>query len=129
MPSLNKTSPAAPAKTLEVKLWDAANKMRGAVPPTEYMHVCLGMVFLRYLSAAFEWKHANPVCLWFFAKNKSRRRQTRLPRPPHENHLHRCPQLGTLIDRELTDVELVKITNTCHLWRHQIVRQPVCAAS
>ena len=51
-------APAAP-KTLEVQLWDAANKMRGAIPPTDYMHVCLGMVFLRYLSAAFEKKHAE----------------------------------------------------------------------
>jgi type I restriction enzyme M protein len=47
---------AAQVKTLEAQLWDAADKMRGAVPPTDYMHVCLGMVFLRYLSAAFERK-------------------------------------------------------------------------
>ena len=44
-------------KTLEAQLWDAANKMRGAVPPSDYMHVCLGLVFLRYLSAAFNRKH------------------------------------------------------------------------
>lgn len=43
-----------PPKTLEAQLWDAANKMRGAVSPTDYMHVCLGLVFLRYLSAAFD---------------------------------------------------------------------------
>jgi type I restriction-modification system DNA methylase subunit len=35
---------AAQVKTLEAQLWDAADKMRGAVPPTDYMHVCLGMV-------------------------------------------------------------------------------------
>ena len=46
-------------KTLEAQLWDAANKMRGAVPPSDYMHVCLGLVFLRYLSAAFDRKHAE----------------------------------------------------------------------
>ena len=50
---------AAPGKSLEVQLWDAADKMRGAVPPTDYMHVCLGLVFLRYLSAAFERKEAE----------------------------------------------------------------------
>lgn len=44
------------SRTLEAQLWDAANKMRGSVPPTDYMHVCLGMVFLRYLSVAFEAK-------------------------------------------------------------------------
>ena len=50
---------AAPAKTLEAQLWDAADKMRGAVPPTDYMHVCLGLVFLRYLSAAFSRKESE----------------------------------------------------------------------
>ena len=50
---------AAAGKTLEAQLWDAANKMRGAVPPTDYMHVCLGLVFLRYLSAAFARKEAE----------------------------------------------------------------------
>ncbi|MEX1117870.1 MAG: type I restriction-modification system subunit M N-terminal domain-containing protein [Terrimicrobiaceae bacterium] len=54
-----KTAVKAPEKTLEVQLWDAANKMRGAVPPTDYMHVCLGLVFLRYLSAAFSRKEAE----------------------------------------------------------------------
>ena len=52
-----KKSPASnhnAARSLETQLWDAANKMRGAVPPTDYMHVCLGLVFLRYLSVAFE---------------------------------------------------------------------------
>ena len=33
--------------------------MRGAVPPTDYMHVSLGLVFLRYLSVAFEAKHTE----------------------------------------------------------------------
>jgi type I restriction enzyme M protein len=58
-PRKKTTSAAAPAKTLEVQLWDAADKMRGAVPPTDYQHVCLGMVFLRYLSAAFARKQAE----------------------------------------------------------------------
>jgi type I restriction enzyme M protein len=59
MPAKKKATAPAPAKTLEVQLWDAADKMRGAVPPTDYMHVCLGLVFLRYLSTAFERKHAE----------------------------------------------------------------------
>ena len=50
---------APPAKSLEVQLWDAANKMRGSVPPADYMHVCLGLVFLRYISAAFERKQTE----------------------------------------------------------------------
>jgi hypothetical protein len=58
MPARRKTAAPAPAapKALEAQLWSAADKMRGAVPPADYMHVCLGLVFLRYLSAAFERK-------------------------------------------------------------------------
>ena len=33
--------------------------MRGAVPTTDYMHFFLKLVFLRYLSSAFDRKHAD----------------------------------------------------------------------
>ena len=56
MPRPRKAAASAPTKTLEAQLWAAADQMRGAVPPTDYMHVSLGLVFLRYLSAAFEVK-------------------------------------------------------------------------
>jgi type I restriction enzyme M protein len=59
MSAKKKSVTQAPGKSLEAQLWDAANKMRGAVPPTDYMHVCLGLVFLRYLSAAFDRKHSD----------------------------------------------------------------------
>ena len=48
-----------PAKSLEAQLWEAANGMRGSVPPSDYMHVALGLVFLRYLSATFETRHED----------------------------------------------------------------------
>jgi type I restriction-modification system DNA methylase subunit len=32
---------------LEAQLWDAADKMRGAVPPTDFQQVCLGMADIR----------------------------------------------------------------------------------
>ena len=54
-----KAEAPAPTKTLEAQLWAAADQMRGAVPPTDYMHVSLGLVFLRYLSVAFEAKHTE----------------------------------------------------------------------
>ena len=59
MPRPRKAAAPAPTRTLEAQLWAAADQMRGAVPPTDYMHVSLGLVFLRYLSAAFESKHAE----------------------------------------------------------------------
>mgnify|MGYP000227264315 CR=1 FL=1 len=41
-------------KTLEQNLWDAAEKLRGNQEPSEYKHVVLGLVFLKYVSDRFE---------------------------------------------------------------------------
>ena len=42
----------------EDKLWRAADKMRGSMDAAEYKHVALGLIFLKYISDAFEAKHA-----------------------------------------------------------------------
>lgn len=44
----------APAKSLEQRLWDAADALRGNQEPSEYKHVALGLVFLKYISDRFE---------------------------------------------------------------------------
>ncbi|PTM85356.1 type I restriction-modification system subunit M [Dietzia psychralcaliphila] len=41
-------------KTLEQTLWEAADKLRGNQEPSEYKHVVLGLVFLKYISDLFE---------------------------------------------------------------------------
>lgn len=41
-------------KTLEQTLWEAADKLRGNQEPSEYKHVVLGLVFLKYVSDRFE---------------------------------------------------------------------------
>ncbi len=38
----------------EEKLWAAADKMRGHMDAAEYKHVALGLIFLKYISDAFE---------------------------------------------------------------------------
>lgn len=40
-------------KTLEQTLWDAADKLRGNQEPSEYKHIVLGLVFLKYISDRF----------------------------------------------------------------------------
>ena len=45
---------ARPVKSLEVQLWDAADKLRGNQEPAQYKHVVLGLIFLKYVSDAFE---------------------------------------------------------------------------
>lgn len=41
-------------RTLEQRLWEAADKLRGNQEPSEYKHVVLGLVFLKYISDRFE---------------------------------------------------------------------------
>jgi type I restriction enzyme M protein len=41
----------------EEKLWAAADKMRGQMDAAEYKHVVLGLVFLKYISDAFQEKY------------------------------------------------------------------------
>ena len=43
----------------EEKLWQAADKLRGNMDAAEYKHVVLGLMFLKYISDAFEEKYAD----------------------------------------------------------------------
>lgn len=43
-----------PIKSMEEQLWDAANKLRGTVESSEYKHVVLGLIFLKFASDKFE---------------------------------------------------------------------------
>lgn len=43
----------AATKSLEQRLWDAADALRGNQEPSEYKHVVLGLVFLKYISDRF----------------------------------------------------------------------------
>jgi len=47
----------------EQKLWQAADKMRSNMDAAEYKHVVLGLIFLKYISDAFEEKHKKLVDL------------------------------------------------------------------
>ena len=43
----------------EAKLWAAADALRNNMDAAEYKHVVLGLIFLKYISDAFEAKHAE----------------------------------------------------------------------
>ena len=45
----------------EAKLWQAADKMRNNMDAAEYKHVVLGLIFVKYISDAFEEKYAALV--------------------------------------------------------------------
>lgn len=48
-------------KSIEVSLWESANKLRGSVEPSEYKHVVLGLIFLKFVSDKFEEHRANLI--------------------------------------------------------------------
>jgi len=48
---------------LEAKLWAAADALRNNMDAAEYKHVVLGLIFLKYISDAFEFKRAELLSL------------------------------------------------------------------
>ncbi|WP_439474493.1 type I restriction-modification system subunit M [Algoriphagus formosus] len=48
-------------KSMEETLWDSANKLRGTVESSEYKHVVLGLIFLKFASDKFEERRAELI--------------------------------------------------------------------
>ena len=53
------TNNAGSTLGFEAQLWAAADKLRGNMEPSDYKHVALGLIFLKYISDAFEAKRAE----------------------------------------------------------------------
>lgn len=57
-----KKAPAKKAnKGFEETLWDTANQLRGSVESSEYKHVVLSLVFLKFISDKFEAKRKQLI--------------------------------------------------------------------
>ena len=98
----------------EAKLWAAADALRNNMDAAEYKHVLLGLIFLKYISDAFEAKHAEL---------ESQRAQGAEPEDPDEyraasifwvpkearwHHLKASapqPAIGTIVDDAMTAIE------------------------
>jgi len=82
----NSNSKNGAALGFEAQLWAAADKMRGHMDASEYKHVCLGLIFLKYISDAFEEKRqllfgfSDPKSRWFTKAGTTTRRSRREPR-------------------------------------------------
>ena len=44
---------------IEASLFKTADKLRGNMEPSDYKHVALGLIFLKYISEAFEHHRAK----------------------------------------------------------------------
>ena len=50
----NKTKSNKKTKSFEQTLWETADKLRGTVESSEYKHVVLSLIFLKFVSDKFE---------------------------------------------------------------------------
>ena len=111
----------------EDKLWAAADKLRGNMDASEYKHVVLGLIFLKYISDAFMEKHnhlshatANPESEYYVKDEQARYdvaedRDEYLAdnifwvppeaRWPYLQKNAKRPEIGTLVDDALTAIE------------------------
>jgi type I restriction enzyme M protein len=110
----NNRGEASATNGLEAKLWQAADALRNNMDAAEYKHVVLGLIFLKYISDAFEAKHAEL---------EGQRKQGADPEDPDEyrassifwvpkearwSHLKASapqPTIGKLVDDAMTAIE------------------------
>lgn len=96
----------------EQKLWTAADKMRGHMDPGEYKHVALGLIFLKYISDAFE-EHRAKLLKEKGADPEDRDEYTAanifwVPKMARWTHLQnnaRQPTIGKIIDDAMVSIE------------------------
>ena len=55
------TTKAKKEKSMEEALWESCNKMRGSVEPSEYKHVVLSLIFLKYAGDHFDQKREEII--------------------------------------------------------------------
>ena len=96
----------------EAELFKAADKLRGNMEPSDYKHVVLGLIFLKYISEVFESRHkvllAEDVQV---AEDKDEYRADNVfwaPKEARWSHLRanaKQPTIGTLIDDAMRAIE------------------------
>jgi type I restriction enzyme M protein len=98
----------------EAKLWGMADALRGSMDAAEYKHVVLGLIFLKYISDAFEEQHERLVA----EKKKGAdpedpdeyRARSVFWVPPEARWAHlkaqaRQPTIGQLVDDAMAGIE------------------------
>ena len=113
MPRTSKTS--SPANLgFEAELWRAADALRNNMDAAEYKHVVLGLIFLKYISDAFEAKHAELVELQDEGADPEHPDEYRaegifwVPREARWNCLQKSapqPTIGHLVDDAMAAIE------------------------
>jgi type I restriction enzyme M protein len=98
----------------EAKLWAAADALRNNMDAAEYKHVVLGLIFLKYISDAFEAKHAELDSQRAEGADPEDRDEYRaasifwVPKEARWQHLKASapqPTIGTLVDDAMAAIE------------------------
>src|SRR5881409_993876 len=98
----------------EAKLWQAADALRNNMDAAEYKHVVLGLIFLKYISDAFEAKHDELVAQKAHGADPEDPDEYRaasifwVPKEARWVHLKaKAPQptIGTLVDDAMSAIE------------------------
>ena len=96
----------------EADLFKAADKLRGNMEPSDYKHVALGLIFLKYISDAFEAKHKALLAEDAqAAEDKDEYLADNVfwvPKEARWSHLQagaKLPSIGTLIDDAMRAIE------------------------
>ena len=98
----------------EAELWQMADALRGSMDAAEYKHVVLGLIFLKYISDAFEEQHARLVAEQASGADPEDPDEYRALSifwvPPEARWAHlkaqaRQPTIGQLVDDAMAGIE------------------------
>ncbi len=97
----------------EAELWRMADALRGSMDAAEYKHVVLGLIFLKYISDAFEERHAAVLAKWGAEAAEDRDEYTAenifwVPSETRWGHLKaqaRQPAIGQVVDGAMAAIE------------------------
>ncbi|MDI6720666.1 MAG: class I SAM-dependent DNA methyltransferase [Methanomicrobiales archaeon] len=111
----------------EATLWAAADKMRNNMDAAEYKHVVLGLIFLKYISDAFDERHTrletelgDPKSLWYIREPQARYRALEdpdeyraenvfwVPKEARWSYLQanaKQPTIGKILDEAMVAIE------------------------
>ena len=108
-----KTAAQAATTGYEADLWRMADSLRGSMDAAEYKHVVLGLIFLKYISDAFEERHAAVLADW--GEDAAEDRDEYVAEnifwvPPEARWAHlkdtaRQPAIGRIVDDAMAAIE------------------------
>ena len=116
-------------RNLEKTLWTAADKLRSNMDAAEYKHVVLGLIFLKYISDAFNGRYEqlkleleDPKGEWYVAEEQARYQTLNdkdeytshnifyVPEKARWNYLQskaKQPEIGKLVDDAMDKIEKI----------------------